>query len=123
MIGVLIRAAQDQDKLQLARLREALWPDSSSEEHVCEITRILRGELSSTPVIIFVAESLDGRVLGFLEVGISSHADGCDPAHPVGFIEGWYVLDGYRRLGIGKKLVRAAEEWARSQGCAEIEIS
>jgi GNAT superfamily N-acetyltransferase len=41
----------------------------------------------------------------------------CNPVHPVGYIEGWYVAPKYRRRKVGTKLVAAAEEWARDQGC------
>ena len=38
----------------------------------------------------------------------------------IGYIEGWFVDADVRRQGIGRLLVNAAEEWARSQGCKEI---
>jgi aminoglycoside 6'-N-acetyltransferase I len=78
------------DCTQLARLRKALWPDSSIEEHTLELSLILEGKASLTmPAINLVAEATDGKVVGFLDVGLRSHADGCDLSHPAGFIEGW----------------------------------
>jgi aminoglycoside 6'-N-acetyltransferase I len=38
----------------------------------------------------------------------------------VGFIEGWFVDEDLRRGGVGGELVRAAESWARAQGCSEM---
>jgi len=35
-------------------------------------------------------------LVGFLEVGLRSHADGCDPAQPVGYVEGWFVAPDHR---------------------------
>ena len=67
-----------------------------------------------------MAESGDGRLLGFAEVGLRSHAEGCDLSRAVGYLEGWFVLEGYRRRGIGSALLRAAEAWARDQGCREM---
>jgi aminoglycoside 6'-N-acetyltransferase I len=72
------------------------------------------------PLINFVAEASDGTLTGFAEIDLRSHADGCDPARPVGYLEGWYVAAAYRRLGIGRRLLSSAEEWARSQGCVEM---
>jgi aminoglycoside 6'-N-acetyltransferase I len=60
------------------------------------------------------------NLIGFLQASLRSHADGCDPSRPVGFLEGWYVAPGYRRQGIGRRLLAAAEDWARSIGCIEM---
>jgi aminoglycoside 6'-N-acetyltransferase I len=38
----------------------------------------------------------------------------------VGFLEGWYVAETHRRRGVGAALLRAAEDWAREQGCTEM---
>jgi aminoglycoside 6'-N-acetyltransferase I len=51
---------------------------------------------------------------------LRSHADGCNPSRPVGYVEGWFVAENHRHNGIGRKLLTAAEDWARSQGCVEI---
>ena len=118
---ICIRRAQLSDREHLVRMRTALWPDSSAEEHDLEVIAILEGRAALTmPLIILVAETGDRRVVGFLEGDLRSHADGCNPAHPVGYIEGWYVAENYRDQGVGKRLVAAAEDWARSHGCVEI---
>lgn len=62
----------------------------------------------------------DDSLIGFIEVSLRSHADGCDPSHPVGFIEGWYVKPVFRGRRIGAKLLREAERWAREAGCHEM---
>ena len=68
-----------------------------------------------------MAETLGGRLVGFVEVDLRSHPDGCNPAQPVGYIEGWYVADEYRGSGIGSRLVAQADHWAaRSHHCIEI---
>ena len=72
------------------------------------------------PMAIFVALDDGGALTGFLEAGLRSHADGCDPAVPTGYIEGWFVREEFRNRGIGRDLMRAAEEWALSQGCREM---
>jgi aminoglycoside 6'-N-acetyltransferase I len=116
-----IRLGVPTDDEQVARLCEALWPESSWQEHREEITPILVGKPRATlPSVIFVAELTDGTLAGFLEVGLRSHADGCDTRHPVGFVEGWFVKESLRRRGVGAQLLAAAEDWARSQGCVEM---
>ena len=48
------------------------------------------------PFTIFVAEVSDQTLVGFLEVDLRSHADGCNLSQLVGYIEGWYVAEDYR---------------------------
>jgi aminoglycoside 6'-N-acetyltransferase I len=113
--------ARTGDGQQLARLREALWPESSVEDHAKELLAILNGKgLGTMPIAEIVAEESDGTLVGFLEVGLRSHADGCDVSRAVGYVEGWYVAESHRKRGIGRKLMAAAEDWARSQGCLEM---
>jgi aminoglycoside 6'-N-acetyltransferase I len=115
-----IREARPGDCAPLARLRHALWPESSLDEHAGELSRILSGENPGTlPSVILVADDA-GQVVGFAETGLRSHADGCDPARPVGYLEGWYVIPSQRRRKVGARLVEAAERWARDRGCLEM---
>jgi len=72
------------------------------------------------PLTIFVAEESAGILVGFLEVDLRSHADGCNPSQPVAYIEGWYVAEDHRHRGIGRKLLAKAEDWARSHRCVEM---
>jgi len=121
MPEIRIRLAQPSDHDQLVPLLVALWPDSAAEEHARELTEILQGKARVTmPLIILVAETSDGTLVGFLEVDLRSHADGCNPAQPVGYVEGWFVAEDHRHQGIGKKLLAAAEDWARTHGCVEM---
>jgi aminoglycoside 6'-N-acetyltransferase I len=116
-----IRHAQLSDRDQLVRMHEALWPSTPACEHDRELTQILEGKpVVTMPLIILVAEANNGVLAGFLEIDLRSHADGCDPSRPVGYIEGWYVVEGHRNRGVGRKLLAAAEDWARRQGCIEI---
>ena len=90
-------------------MRALLWPESSIElENV------------DPRLAIFVAQEKGGTLAGFIEVGLRSHADGCDPAQAVGFVEGWFVHEPFRKQGVGRALLIAAEQWARAQGCREM---
>ena len=118
-----VRLARLSDLEQLAPLLEALWPQASAAKHAEELRLLLDGKahlVLTMPLAIFVAEAGDGRLVGFLEVDLRSHADGCNPAQPVGYIEGWYVTADYRQRGVGKRLLAAAEDWARGHRCLEM---
>jgi aminoglycoside 6'-N-acetyltransferase I len=102
-------------------MAHALWPDASGAEHAADFAPILDGHPpGGLSAVVLVAEDAEGRLAGFVHAGLRSHADGCDPSHPVGFLEGWYVEPSFRRRGVGAQLVRAAEDWARVEGCREM---
>jgi aminoglycoside 6'-N-acetyltransferase I len=118
---VNIRLADAEDWKELAVLRTLLWPDGSYEEHLRELKAGPSAwSQPEFPVAWLVAEDENGAMVGFLEIGLRSHADGCDTRRPVGYIEGWFVREEHRRKGIGAALMRAAEGWARAHGCLEM---
>jgi aminoglycoside 6'-N-acetyltransferase I len=115
-----VRMATLSDLEAVAGFFAALWPESAPEEHRAEAASVLSGApISTMPLVVFVAE-VEGKPIAFIEVGLRSHADGCDTSRPVGFLEGWYVEPAHRRRGVGGALVRAAEDWARSKECREM---
>jgi aminoglycoside 6'-N-acetyltransferase I len=121
MPRICVRPAEIADCEPLALLRHALWPESPVKEHFEEISSILNGRSPlAMPYLILIAEANDHTLAGFLEVGLRSHADGCNTSHAVGFVEGWYVAETHRHRGVGRQLLVAAEDWARSLGCLEM---
>jgi aminoglycoside 6'-N-acetyltransferase I len=98
-----------------------LWPDGPVEEHARELTGFFSGNAPGTlPQTYFLAEDRDHRPIAFIQVGLRSHAESCDPARPVGYVEGWFVQPEFRRQGIAARLLLEAERWARSHGCREM---
>lgn len=97
----------------------ALWPKESRAAHGRDVRATLAGAPRTTlPLVVFVAEA-DARLVGFAEVGLRSHADGCDARRPVGYLEGWYVAREWRKRGVGRQLMEVATE-CRAQGAREM---
>jgi aminoglycoside 6'-N-acetyltransferase I len=99
------------------RMRQALWPEGSAQEHLDEM-----GEFLSQPTRFgqFMARSAAGEALGFVEVAVRTDYVNGTASSPVGFLEGVYVEPAARRQGVARALIRAAAAWARAQGCAEL---
>jgi aminoglycoside 6'-N-acetyltransferase I len=110
---MLICPVERGDRDSWLRMRDALWP---STDHVDAIDRYFSGE-AREPLQVLIA--FDDEAIGFIELSIRAYAEGCETDR-VAFVEGWYVDPGARGSGVGAALIRAAEEWARSQGCTEI---
>jgi len=106
--------------MPLSAFVRAFDPRAPGAEHLTDVERILGGApVSTMPLAVFVAQ-YDRTLVGFVEVGLRSHADGCDPSRPCGFLEGWYVQPDHTGQGIGRALVESAENWARRHGCTEL---
>jgi aminoglycoside 6'-N-acetyltransferase I len=116
-----IREAQPGDERDLATMMAALWPDGSIDEHRAEAESLIGTRMCGTlPGTFFVAVEENQQLCGFIQVGLRSHADGCDGSRPVGYIEGWFVDERFQRVGVGRRLMKAAEEWSRGLQCREI---
>jgi len=103
-----IRSATFDDAEALARLAGELGYPSSADETVQRIGRLMAAPGNS----VLVAESPDGRVVGW------AHVFGAARVESDGFAElgGLVVEDDLRGRGIGTRLVAAAESWALDNG-------
>lgn len=106
-----VRRATNADRREYQRMRLVLWPD-------CDDSNI-DPWLARRDAATFLAERDDGSLCGFVEVGSRPYAEGCATS-PVGYVEGWFVEPDMRKAGIGRRLLEAAESWARAQGYTEI---
>ena len=111
-----IRTVRPEDSRAWERMREALWP-SAPGEHAAEIDGFFASDRRD-PAEVFLAFDDSGRAIGFADVSIRSHAEGCEPGR-IAYLEGWYVEPRSRRQGVGAAMVAAAEGWALERGCSE----
>lgn len=90
---------------EVLRLMRLLWPDCEDET--------IRDEA------VLVLEREGGALGGFLALDLRPWAEGCS-SEPCAYVEGWWVDEDLRRHGWGRKLMEAAEAWARSKGSREL---
>ena len=100
-------------------MRAALYPDPPVSEIDDRLDAMDAGGTHPVGVAVLVADRGDGMLAGFVEIGSRSYAEGCESA-PVAYLEGWYVDPDARRSGLGRRLVEAAEDWARANGFTEL---
>ena len=114
---MMVRPITINDTPTWLRLRRALWPDGSESEHASDIRAFFEGR-AREPLAVLVAEDAADGPLGFVELSVRAKAEGCH-SDQVAYLEGWYVVPEARNRGVGRALIAAAEEWARSLGCTE----
>jgi len=111
-----VRPLREADLNEWLRLRKQLWDATSDADHRSEMVEIVHHPDSQ---FVLVAEHEAGRLVAFLEVSIRPFVEDCETDH-VGYLEGWFVEPDVRGRGIGRELVRIAENWAREKGCEEM---
>ncbi len=111
-----IRAGRSQDRREWARLRQALWPECRGPRAALE----MREQLSDPEKFgVLVLDRGDGTLAGFVELSLRDGVDGA--VRPLtAFLEGWYVEPSLRGEGWGRKLIRAAERWAKARRMVEL---
>lgn len=92
-----------------------LWPDHTFQD----MTEIFSGILGSKKETAFLCR-VGQEYVGFINVSIRvDYVEGSDSS-PVGFVEGIYVKESYRKQGIAQRLVTRGEQWAKSLGCSQM---
>ena len=110
----MIRKAEIKDLSILGELACQLWPDHTVEEMRSEFADMI----AKSDAAFFLAYSEETAV-GFAQCQLRyDYVEGTDSS-PVGYLEGIYVVDGYRQQGFARELLTACETWAKSKGCTE----
>ena len=113
---ILVRPVSPADAGAWTRMRLALWPEEAASVEP-EVPRFFAGDLKE-PLAVLMALDAAGTPLGMAELSIRNYAEDC-VTDRVAYLEGWYVEPFARRRGVGRALVKAAEDWGRAQGCTE----
>ena len=111
---MIIQTATEQHLESWLAMREKLWPPQQADDFMSEIREILN-DPKSVALLAFDHQ----QTIAFAEISIRNYAEGCDTSH-VGYLEGIFVEEGYRKQGIARKLIEQAEAWCITMGCTEM---
>ena len=114
--GMKIRNGNMADRAEWARLRRALWPDCTGRRAALE-TRELLSDPKKFGVLVL--DRGEGKLAGFAELALRDGVDGA-ARRVTAYLEGWFVEEEVRGHGWGRKLIAAAEGWARARGTIEL---
>ena len=110
---VTIRPARQGDAADLARLTAQLGYDVESDGLAQRLSRVL-----ASPDQGVIVADLDGEVVGWVHTMIWEYLE----AEAFVVIGGLVVDESRRKAGIGRALMQAAEEWARSRGHSVVRL-
>ena len=113
-MNIEVRRARQEDKEIWFYMRKGIWPEAPDEYLGYDLDDILSSENDA----VFIA-FVDAEPAGMIEARLREYGEGCETS-PVGYIEGWFVYDRFRRSGLAGTLTSAAENWAREKGCTEM---
>lgn len=110
----MIRKANGSDAQTVAASALRLWPDHAE----ADLRREFETLLSDPACAVFLYEA-DGEAAGFAQCQLRrDYVEGTETS-PVGYLEGVFVAEPFRRRGIAAALLSACENWAREHGCKE----
>ena len=111
---MILRKAEIKDLAILAELACQLWPDHTIDEMRAEYA-----DMIAKPDAAFFLAYVQETAVGFAQCQLRcDYVEGTDSS-PVGYLEGIYVAEAYRKQGFAKALLAACESWAKTKGCSE----
>lgn len=111
---ITVRRARLTDAQPIADLSGQLgYPATRAQVH-----ERLRRLVPASKHAVFVAESPDAHVIGWIHVSVTHLLESETRAE----VNGLIVADEQRSLGAGAKLLATAEQWARKHGCENVNV-
>ena len=110
----MIQEATSLQAKEAAELALLLWPDNELETFIQEFAALLVQHDAK----IFLA--YDGKeAVGFAQCQLRhDYVEGTSTS-PVGYLEGLYVKEAFRKQGLARELTLACEEWSKEKRCRE----
>ena len=110
---IVIKRASVNEAGLVAKLAIQMWHNNSIDGLEADFVDYMNNDGA-----IFVAYD-NGMAIAFAQCGFRhDYVEGTETS-PVGYLEGVFVEEAYRRQGIAKELVKVCQIFAKAQGCTE----
>ncbi len=110
----MIRIATNGDSRILAEMAVQMWNSHTVDALEAEFVETLNDKQS-----VFFIKYINDLPVGFAQCGLrTDYVEGTESS-PVGYLEGIFVKEEYRKNGYAKELLFACEIWAKESGCSE----
>ncbi len=110
----VIKRAGIEDAEVLASLAIQMWTEHALEDITEEFCQLLTRDDAAC----FIKYAED-KPIAFAQCQLRhDYVEGTDSS-PVGYLEGIFVSEGYRKKGSAAELLSECEKWAKEKGCTE----
>ncbi len=110
----MIKSAVKNDAGVLAELAIQMWNDNT----VLDLEKEFEELIESDKATCFI-KYIDNMAIGFAQCQLrTDYVEGTETS-PVGYLEGIFIVEAYRKKGYAKELLSACERWAKEQKCSE----
>ncbi len=110
----MIKRAKTEDAKVLADLAIQMWPDHDPEDLKEEFRQLVTND----EAVCFI-KYVDDKPIAFVQCQLRhDYVEGTESS-PVGYLEGIFVSDEYRKHGYAAELLSECEKWAKEMGCTE----
>lgn len=110
----MIRRAGMNEARDLANMAIQMWTDHDLED----LTEEFRQLVMNDDAVCFI-KFVDDKPIAFAQCQLRhDYVEGTESS-PVGYLEGIFVSEGYRKKGYAAELLSECEKWAKEKGCSE----
>lgn len=110
------RALRKSDLKEWLEMALLLWPKHSRKRLIEYFNKLFTRRNEKC----YICLTYQDDYVGFVTLSIRrDYVDGSKTS-PVGYVEGLYVKNKYRKTGIAKNLVKIGEKWMKAKGCKEV---
>lgn len=106
--------ATSNDAKTIASLAVRMWTSHTIEELTEEFLSVVNNDSS----VVYLL-SIENNIVGFAQCGLRHDYVEGTSSSPVGYLEGIFVEEKYRKQGYSKQLLNCCEQWAKEKGCTE----
>lgn len=110
----MIKRAGIEDAGTLAGLAILMWPDNDLKDLETEFRELAENDEAACFIKYAGTEPI-----AFAQCQLRrDYVEGTESS-PVGYLEGIFVIEGYRKKGYAAELLSECEKWAKEKGCTE----
>ncbi len=102
------------DVKTIASLAVLMWTSYTIEALTKEFLSVVNSDNSAVYLL-----SIENNIVGFAQCGLRHDYVEGTSSSPVGYLEGIFVEEKYRKQGYSKQLLNCCEQWAKEKGCTE----